>query len=203
MKFEKADNFKRIVRPIDFGHPDHASFQSGLEVQVISGLLNKISNKNNPHLVEIGTYRGVSTSIFFHLNNNLNIHTINVLPEQLDENVIELLPKDEIGKVARDKGIPFTQHYFDSRYLPNWSVIPNYDFAFIDGDHRYNSVILDSMNVLSKANKGAILVWHDYGDDTDLRKQVKQALDYLNESVFNDQLKHIEGTSLIYWINQN
>ncbi len=52
----------------------------------------------------------------------------------------------------------------------DFSDIDNIDLFFIDGDHSYNGVVCDTLNIFKYRNKDSIVVWHDFkhaknGDD--------------------------------------
>lgn len=52
------------------------------------------------------------------------------------------------------------------------------DFAFIDGNHSYKSVLQDAGLYWSICREGGILFFHDYGNGSSHTKRVKEAVDY-------------------------
>lgn len=69
------------------------------------------------------------------------------------------------------------QIYADSAKL-DWGTIPQpLDFIFIDGNHYYDYVKLDSKNALEHIDKNGCIVWHDYGQYPDVSKAVDEITD--------------------------
>ena len=66
--------------------------------------------------------------------------------------------------------------------------------VFVDGSHAYEYAIKDSDSAFRIIIKGGVIIWHDYG----VWQGVTDALEELEEKN-NLGLKHIYGTSLVYW----
>jgi hypothetical protein len=210
-------------RPIHLNVPDHASFQNEHEPHAFNGLVQQtlkcanfkdwknrmthlqISERDlsnpppTPRYLEIGTYRGCSLVQVFAMCPGMELHTLNILPEQARDKTIELLPKEEIGLAARQQGIAFTQHYGDSKEF-DFSELGEFDVIFIDGCHEPSYVKYDAVTGRNLLSPGGVLIFHDYHDRNEIGRGVMKMLDYLNSgALFDGQLQHIEGTSLVYW----
>lgn len=67
---------------------------------------------------------------------------------------------------------------------------------FVDGSHAYDYVLSDTDRALDLVDAGGIIVWHDYG----VWEGVTRALEEI-EAQRRPGLKHIKGTSLVFWRN--
>ncbi|MBX3021228.1 MAG: class I SAM-dependent methyltransferase [Bdellovibrionales bacterium] len=104
-------------------------------------------------LLEVGTFRGRTTLNFANVLPNSEIRTFN-WPQELCS-------------------FPVGEHFrgtaFESKIIQVWgdtrtydfSQIPKIDMAFIDADHSYEMVHVDSAKVFSRLNDDGIIVWHD------------------------------------------
>lgn len=109
-------------------------------------------------VVEFGTSIGIGTCLLRWLNPDARLVTVDVNP-------LTFLPGDvrvPIGYLAKHQG-------FDCEYVlgPSYDhEAPGTDLCFIDADHRYEPVALDSERAWknhSTDHKWAI-VWHDHND---------------------------------------
>lgn len=86
------------------------------------------------------------------------------------------------------------QLYGDSASFDYTPYLNTCSMVFVDGSHAYNYVKADSSTALKLVSRGGCVVWHDYG----VWDGVTRALEDINENQ-NLGLKHIRGTSLVYW----
>lgn len=188
-----------------------AGFGSHLEMECLCGLirshLDRVRQSGatyTPKLFEIGTHRGAGICHFHEMAPDLEIHSLNVLPDQLTQlprqMSSEILPPDEIGRYARERGIPFTQHLSDSRTF-DWEGLAQthlFDIVFIDGCHEQLSVMADTLNALRILRPDGMLIWHDYKAIDEPGRQVFTAVNDLDEHEFCGQIHHIGGTWLAF-----
>lgn len=67
---------------------------------------------------------------------------------------------DFSDRLANDDNV--IHYYCDSKKF-DWSKIPNdIDLYFIDGDHSYNGVYVDTKNVFAHKKPNSIVIWHDF-----------------------------------------
>ena len=71
-----------------------------------------------------------------------------------------------------------------------------FDLIFVDGDHTYNGVVIDTKNVFSLLkNEESIIVWHDYGFSTEeVRHEVLAAILEGTPVQYRKNLYHISNT---------
>jgi hypothetical protein len=188
-----------------------AGFGSHLEMECLCGLIRghlekarQSSSGHSPSLFEIGTHRGAGICHFHEMAPDLEIHSLNVLPEQLAHSPrlmsSEILPPGEIGRYALERGIPFTQHLSDSRTF-DWEGLAQtqtFDIVFIDGSHEQFSVMADTLNALRILRPDGMLIWHDYKAIDEPGRQVFATVNDLDAHEFGGQIQHIEGTWLAF-----
>lgn len=128
-------------------------------------LLYSLARKYNcKRYLEIGTYIGTS---------------INILTDLCDElHSLTFEPSQSVGTINRLKkfNIPYygdrlayspkiVHHYGDSKVFDFNSIPQNIDLYFIDGDHSFNGVYCDTINVFKHRKPDSIVVWHDFKSD--------------------------------------
>jgi hypothetical protein len=183
-----------------------AGFGSWLEMDCLNGLVGThLRGLGRPgRLFEIGTHRGAGVCNFRAMDSELEIHSLNILPEDLLRTpavmASEIIPREEIGCYARERGISFTQHYGDSRCF-DWEDMGEqgrFDIVFIDGSHQGYTVVADTLNALRILEPGGLLIWHDYKVIDEPGREVFAALNDLDEHEFGGEIRYIEGTWLAY-----
>jgi hypothetical protein len=172
--------------------PDHTEFTPGGAVVW-----------DRPTIFEIGTYAGCSMVQFSRMVPGADLHSLNILPEDVEGKPLqgEIMAKDMIGWYARQSGVKYTQHFGDSRKF-DYSKLPMFDVAFIDGRHEHDYIINDTKKLLPRLNPGAVMIWHDYHRENPVGVDTANTIDEMDSRIFGGRLIHIEGTSLVYWINR-
>lgn len=147
-------NFEETVEPY--------SFLEGTSGSIDLALLKALARKyNHCRYLEIGTWRGESVA---------NVASI------ADECVSIDFSDDEMRKRGFSSKIIKIQRFF-SRDLKNVTHIGHdshsfdfsvfsekFDLIFIDGEHSYEGVKIDTQNAFTLLrNSNSIIVWHDYG----------------------------------------
>ena len=71
-----------------------------------------------------------------------------------------------------------------------------FDLIFVDGDHTYNGVMIDTKNVFNLLkDENSIIVWHDYGFDTEtVRHEVLQGILDGTPEQYRKNLYHVSNT---------
>lgn len=130
-----------------------------LDLALLNGLAQRYENCN---YLEIGTWRGESIA--------------NVAKNAQRCTSISLSPEEMKSCGLSDKFINvhnfFSQNYNNIFYIQHNSLTFDYnnlnqefDLVFVDGDHHYESVKIDTQNVFKiLRDQDSIIVWHDYGD---------------------------------------
>lgn len=116
--------------------------------------------------IEIGSYRGESTSIFLNSNAFSKLYCIDPWMPGYD-------PKD----LAATDEISLAEVEFDERFKDNAVIIKlkqtsdsavslfqdeSIDFIYIDGNHQYEFVKRDILNYLPKLKTGCYITGHDW-----------------------------------------
>lgn len=155
-------------------------------------------------LFEIGTHRGAGICHFHAMAPEMELHSLNVLPEHLThlprQQACEILPREEIGRMAMEAGVPFVQHFGNSRTF-DWEALASrqtFDVVFVDGSHEQFTVLADTLHALRILKPGGLIIWHDYKVTDEPGRQVFAALNDLDEHEFGGQIHHVEGTWLAY-----
>ncbi len=80
-----------------------------------------------------------------------------------------------------------------------------YDLLFVDGDHAYESVVIDTRNIFKLLkNEDSIIVWHDYGfDSASVRYDVFAAIIEGTPEEYRKNLYHVSNTMCAIFIRGN
>lgn len=147
-------------------------------------------------IVEFGSFKGRSTRA---LADNTNGIVYAVDPW---DGIYYNEKGDFVGLFAPSNFADFfgnlSDHIYTGRVVPcrikslDFSIPSDVDFLFIDGDHRYPTVIADIMKGQSMVRKGGIISGHDYTHAD--WPGVKRAVD----EIYGDKIQRIES---IWWVN--
>ena len=126
--------------------------RQGQQWQGLNDLIQTLPN--NLIGVEIGSYAGESAEMFMQSGKFTKLYCIDPwLHVEYAKEAEQAFDKRINGlKVVKLKG---TIKDFIDR-------LPPVDFAYIDGEHEYNSVKTDIIQMLKVVNKGGIIAGHDY-----------------------------------------
>jgi len=175
------------------------------ELGILAALASDCADHTN--LFEIGTFDGRTTlNLALNSPQNCRVHTLDLPPElatrfDLAEGERHLVEKPKpgtryekhraskpgsVGKIHQWLGDSATFNF--EPYASTCSLV------FVDGSHAYDYALSDSRAAMSMVRPGGVVIWHDYG----IWEGVTQALGDLEERERHG-LKHIRGTSLVYW----
>jgi precorrin-6B methylase 2 len=161
---------------------------SKLELLILTGFAKSL--KPGQNFLEIGTYNGnTAFNCALNLPEGSKIITID-LPEnsegQSDLKYDNYLIKNPNRQQKKCAGMPNVQQvYADSTKL-DFSQF-DYNVAFIDGGHDYETVKSDSLNVLKTIKKPGVVLWHDYDVECPVG-------DLIHELAREYPIFHIKGT---------
>jgi predicted O-methyltransferase YrrM len=125
--------------PVQVGMTDGSSLE----------ILLKVARWQKPnHILEIGTNEGKTAAALAKHCPQSTVHTFDI---QAYGSLLEDPPN-------------VVRHLYDSRDPRAYRLTPKFDFVFIDGSHKCESVVADSINALYQTNAGAIVFWHDIHD---------------------------------------
>lgn len=106
-----------------------------------------IKPRNDPVLLEIGSYNGVSTSLFAYYCKKV----VSIDPQYLDT-MKEVLKNHD--------NIEFHNDY-SSNIVPSFED-ESFDVVYIDGFHNYENAMRDILLCIPKLKKDGIMTGHDY-----------------------------------------
>lgn len=144
------------------------------------------------HIFEIGTFDG-RTTLNLHYNcPEATIHTVDLPPD------LKRFPggiqAGQLFKDALGEANPITQIYCNSQTYDFSAFYGSQDLIFIDADHEYNGVKIDTNTALRLLQgREGIIIWHDYA----AWPGVTQCLHEVSELIASDvDLFWIKDTSL-------
>jgi len=89
-----------------------------------------------------------------------------------------------------------TTHRHNSLTFDFAKLDKKFDLIFVDGDHSYNGVLVDTKNVFKLLkDEHSMIVWHDYGFDVEqVRYEVMQAILDGTPEQYRKNLYHVSNT---------
>lgn len=158
-------------------------------------------------IFEIGTFDG-RTTLNLAMNSHLDcrIYTLDLPPGhktvyQIASGERHMIEKPTSGSRYKEylsthpeKICRIHQLYGDSASYDYTPYLGTCGLIFVDGSHAYDYALADTRTAMRLARPGGIIVWHDYG----IWEGVTRALEEL-EKAEKLGLRHIHGTSLVYW----
>lgn len=150
--------------------------------------LDAISKAVRPKkIVEFGTSLGIGTCLLHWMNPDAKLITVDIA-------TATYMPGDvrvRIGLLAKHNFIPCYYACMPSSEYADTDV----DLCFIDGDHSYAAVKLDSERAWGNKSSDYAIVWHDYNDR---HPGVVQAVNEFCDS--KGKMLHVLSDSDTVWI---
>lgn len=145
----------------------------------VLALLELINTHSTGNILEIGCSQGLTTRDIAINFPHKKIYAVDTLGAVNSEQVNEKPNRDTICRWARH--LPNVEVVaVDSQTFDFYQFCPDFDFAFIDGDHTYDGVKRDTENLVFKRPFGRqlTLAWHDYYTNCPSWCGVSHYLDY-------------------------
>lgn len=144
--------------------------------------------------LEIGSWRGESIVNVADAPNT-TCTSINLSPEQIIAMGLPEKYANEHGCLIRGRENIKTI-YANSQIFDFSSLDQKFDLIFVDGDHKYDAVKSDTINVFKLLkDENSILIWHDYGyDPVTPRFSVIQAILDGLPAIEHQNLYHVSNT---------
>jgi hypothetical protein len=147
-----------------------ADWEGSMTITEISSLCHLVASRRPVKVLEIGSFKGLTT-----LNIALNapeaeIHTLDLPPDTdptatrfdtNDRNIIS--SRGGYYYEARTEGTRIQQHYGDTATFDFDQIGARVDFCLIDAAHSYEYVRNDTLKVVPLMADNSLLLWHDYG----------------------------------------
>jgi hypothetical protein len=156
-----ASEFK-VSRPLDWG--------GSMTITEISSLCHLVAARRPRKILEIGSYKGLTTLNLAINSPGAEIHTLD-LPIDVDAAATKFKTNDEniINSRGgyyyenRPEAARVHQHYGDTALFDYDEIGSGVDFCLIDAAHSYEYVLNDTAKVLPLMTDDSLLLWHDYG----------------------------------------
>lgn len=114
-------------------------------------LMNAAKGRGAKRILEVGTYRARTTYAFF----------LNCPDSRITSYDIQRIDSGYRTKLEKEDRVSLRLRSFQESEDELKKEEP-YDFIFIDGSHRVNDVVLDSLLAFKILAVGGLIVWHDY-----------------------------------------
>jgi hypothetical protein len=152
----------KISRPPDWG--------GSMTITEIGSLCHLVAARRPHKVLEIGSYRGLTTLNIAMNAPKAEIHTLDLPP---DFNPAETLFDNNDANIIRSRGFYYYedrpeatrihQHYGDTATFDYAEIGTGVDFCLIDAAHSYAYVRNDTCKTLPLLADDSLLLWHDYG----------------------------------------
>lgn len=156
-----ATEFK-VSRPPDWG--------GSMTITEISSLCHLIAARRPRKVLEIGSFRGLTTLNIAMNAPEAEIHTLD-LPPNFDPAATKFAHHDANIITARDfyyyagrkEAARIRQHYGDTATFDYGEIGKGVEFCLIDAAHAYEYVRNDTAKTLPLMADDGLMLWHDYG----------------------------------------
>ncbi|HJQ67352.1 MAG TPA: class I SAM-dependent methyltransferase [Blastocatellia bacterium] len=141
-----------------------------MTITEISSLCYLVAARSPRKVLEIGTFRGLTTLNIAMNAPRAEVHTLD-LPPDADPNATKFSNNDA-GIITRRDGYYYAeraeaarirQHYGDTALFDFTRIGAGIDFCLIDAAHSYEYVRNDTARVLPWLTDDCLMLWHDYG----------------------------------------
>ena len=145
-------------------------WSGSMTITEISSLCHLVAARCPRKVLEIGSFRGLTT-----LNIALNakdseIHTLDLSPDTDPENtkfktndVNIIVSRGSYYYEGRPEATRIQQHYGDTATFDYSEIGPGVDFCLIDAAHSYEYIGNDTAKSLALMTDDGLILWHDYG----------------------------------------
>lgn len=152
----------KISRPPDWG--------GSMTIAEISSLCHLVAARRPRKVLEIGSFRGLTTLNIAMNAPDAEIHTLDLPPafdpaatkfEHNDTNIIGA--RGFFYYAGREEAAYIRQHYGDTATFDYDEIGKGVEFCLIDAAHSYEYVRNDTAKAIPLMTNDGILLWHDYG----------------------------------------
>ena len=136
-----------LIVPVPY--PLHAGEDAPLADMLF--LMNMVKGRKAKRILEVGTYRARTTYSFYQNCPEAEITSYDI--QKLNSKYRDLL--------AGQSRVPLRLESFQEDEN-NLKKEKPYDFIFIDGSHRLEDVVRDSLLAFQIVSNEGVIIWHDY-----------------------------------------
>jgi Methyltransferase domain len=185
-----------VSRPPDWG--------GSMTITEISSLCHLVSARRPRKVLEIGSFRGLTTLNIAINAPDAEIHTLDLPPDadpantKFDTNDVNIIrSRGFYYYEKRPEAARIHQHYGDTATF-NYDEIGNgVDFCLIDAAHSYEYVRNDTARSLPLMAGDSLMLWHDYGRNDFLTEpEDSWGVSRFLHEVADAGVKILQGTSL-------
>ncbi|MEN3334575.1 MAG: hypothetical protein V7641_3940 [Blastocatellia bacterium] len=152
----------RVARPPDWG--------GSMTITEISSLCHLVSARRPRKVLEIGSFRGLTTLNIAMNAPQAEIHTLDLPPgfdpaqTQFANNDVQIIgARGFYYYEGRAEAAHIQQHYGDTATFDYREIGGGVDFCLIDAAHSYEYVRNDTARTLPLMRVDGLMLWHDYG----------------------------------------
>jgi predicted O-methyltransferase YrrM len=151
-----------VSRPPDWG--------GSMTLTEISSLCHLVAARRPRKILEIGSFRGLTTLNLAMNAPDAEVHTLDLPPDANpastrfqtnDTNIIT--SRDGYHYAGCPEANRIVQHYGDTATFDYKEIGSGVDFCLIDAAHSYEYVRNDTAKTLPLLSDGGLMLWHDYG----------------------------------------
>jgi Predicted O-methyltransferase len=193
----------RVARPPDWS--------GSMTITEISSLCHLVAARRPQKILEIGSFRGLTTLNMAMNAPDAEIHTLD-LPPDFDPAQTQFENND--ASIIRSRGFYYYegrseasrihQHYGDTATFDYAEIGGGVDFCLIDAAHSYEYVRNDTARTLPLMSVDGLMLWHDYGRNDFLAdpQDAWGVTRFLHE-IKDTGVRILHGTSIgLLWLNQ-
>lgn len=151
-----------VSRPPDWG--------GSMTITEISSLCHLVAARRPRKVLEIGSFRGLTTLNIAMNAPEAEIHTLDLPPgvspgsTAFDTNDVNIITsRGGYYYESRPEAARIFQHYGDTATFDYEEIGGGVDFCLIDAAHSYEYVRNDTAKTLPLMADGGMILWHDYG----------------------------------------
>jgi predicted O-methyltransferase YrrM len=151
-----------VSRPPDWG--------GSMTITEISSLCNLVAARHPRKVLEIGSFRGLTTLNIALNAKDAEIHTLDLPPDaepastKFNTNDVNIIvSRGDYYYEDRPEATRIQQHYGDTATFDYSEIGPGVDFCLIDAAHSYEYVRNDTAKSLPLMTDDGLILWHDYG----------------------------------------
>lgn len=182
-----------IIEPKNFGRRPTNLYD-------ISALLYLIRLSCKKNILEIGTWYGKTTYEIASKFPEKTIFTMDYMEDDLVLNEHETkhrASKEDLCKYPKEEALGNVNFIYANSHTYDFNQFLNVDFFFIDGDHSFDGVKIDTEKSIDylKSHNGGMIAWHDV--HTKNLTQVPDYMQYLSKSV---DIYYLKDTNIGYML---
>ncbi len=156
------------------------------------------------NILEIGTAFGHTAVALAKVCPEAQIWTLGTCREFFGSKISrfrrEVLPREKQGSFIRQQSAELQSRIHTQVSAPTHKqslvcvlAVPKFQFAFIDAEHSWRSVVNDTQAVVQRIDAGGVVVWDDFGTVQEIRKFIE----ILNKRMAGG-IQVVSGTRVCY-----